>query len=96
MKYKKVTTKQARAKFADMIEDAYLNNVGYIITKFGKPKALVTPYEDDILKTRPTLVKKIQALNNVFGIWAKRYKGKSGVQIQSDLREKLFKERYNI
>lgn len=59
--------KDTRANLADLINQVDVGGKRFIITKFGKPKAMLVPVLDDRMRksTRP---KKLPG----FGIWADR------------------------
>ncbi len=62
-----IPIKDTRNRLADLINQVEVGGKSFIITKFGKPKAMLVPMLDDRKKTsiRP---KKLPG----FGIWAKR------------------------
>lgn len=60
-----VSIKDTRDNLADLISAVEMNGEEIIITKFGKPRAKLVPiFETSTLQTN--------ALDDVFGIWAKR------------------------
>jgi prevent-host-death family protein len=97
MKYQTITVKETRDNLSEIIDQAYIGKKSFLITKFGKPKAMILP-------VRP--VKKAKKINkkdkegifkSVFGIWKDRWPtDKSSVEIVEELRQKAYKSRTTI
>lgn len=90
MKYKTITTKDARNGFATLAEDDRLNNVVYIVTKFGKPKLKIIPYLDEtetVLKEDRINFRYLA--NKTKNIFQNKYPGKTTEEIVKILRENI-------
>lgn len=78
--------KDTRDNLSELVEQAARNGKTFIITKFGKPKALITP-----IKRRQTSKKLTglnQALKDARGIWADRKDMKDSASWVRKLRQK--------
>lgn len=62
-----IPIKETRAQLADLINQVDVAGKSFVITKFGKPKAMLVPVLSDV-KRRSGRPKKLPG----FGIWAKR------------------------
>jgi prevent-host-death family protein len=61
--------KDTRDNLSELVEQAARNGKTFIITKFGRPKALITP----ITKTKKASSRTLdQALQSIKGMWADR------------------------
>ena len=68
MNYKTISIKEARNRFSEIIEKAALVGDSFLVTKFGKPKALII--SADVLAEKKT--SKLQVLAETAGLWADR------------------------
>lgn len=65
-----ISVKDARSNFAEVLEKVSTGKERYIISKFGKAKAMLVPMSDDVLTTRETILKqRRKALNDAKGMW---------------------------
>lgn len=60
-----ITVKDARNNLADIINQVAIAGKAFVITKFGKPKAMVVPF----IKTKPG---KKNGIDESFGAWSHR------------------------
>lgn len=68
MNYTTVSIRDARDNFSELIEKAALTDQSFLITKFGKPKALIT--SADIINQKKKT--KLKVLKKTAGLWANR------------------------
>lgn len=62
-----IPIKETRANLADLINQVEVGGKSFVITKFGKPRAMLVPVLDD-RKQKSVRAKKLPG----FGIWANR------------------------
>ena len=68
MNYTSITIKETRENLSELIERVALRGENFLVTKFGKPKAVIMP-----LGTKDTNCRaKISALEETAGLWAGR------------------------
>lgn len=84
MNYTTVTLKEARNNLSELIERAALTKETFLVTKFGKKKALIISV--DILNNSGKT--KIASLKRTFGIWAKRKDIRNSNSWLDNLRKK--------
>ena len=78
MGYTVVTIKDARESFSELIEQAALAHKTYLVTKFGKPKAMIVPAD----KMGGQIKLRRKALEETAGLWADRKEMKdSGIWV---------------
>lgn len=84
MSYTTVSIKETRRNLSELIEKVALTGETFLVTKFGRPKALITPTEtkDKSNKT------KLSVLEKTAGLWAKRKDIKESNSWVSKLRDK--------
>lgn len=78
-----IPVKETREKLADLINDVYVGKKSYIITKFGKPRAMLSPISNVPKK------KKVSGIAKSFGMWKDRTDIKDTRTWVSNLREKM-------
>ena len=61
-----IPIKQTRAQLADIIDQVESAGRSFVITRFGKPRAMLVPVSDR------ALVRKGKRVVPGFGLWAKR------------------------
>jgi len=84
MEYTKVTIKETRNNLAELIEKVALTKESFLVTKFGKPKALIVSV--DLLDKKNDA--KIAILRKTSGLWAGRKEMKNSSFWVSKLRKK--------
>lgn len=77
-----VTIQDARNDLANLVAQTAIAGRQFVITKFGKPSAMLVP-----VKKKPN--KKLAALDAAFGIWKDRKDIKDTAQWVADLRTKM-------
>jgi len=86
MNFQTYTIKATRDNLAEIISRASLKNECFIITKFGKPKAMITPIKDKANGPSKEDVNVI--FKKTFGMWKNKWsKNKSSIGISNNLRE---------
>lgn len=95
MQYKTFTIKNARNNFAEIIERAAIGGEFFLITKFGKSKAVIAPFEtfDTNIKSDNVYKKRQIILKETAGAWKKRKDIKDPIVWSKKLR-KLQSNRY--
>lgn len=78
-----ISIKETRNSLATIIETVALTKEEYVITKFGKPKAVIVPIED----VNNSSESRIKALDETFGMWKDR---KDDFQRKNTRYEKIF------
>ena len=63
--------KEARELFSELIERAALTRESFLVTKFGKPKAMIVPIQSAIQKNAKKK-EKLSLLTQTAGIWKQR------------------------
>lgn len=65
-----VSIREAREQFSELVNQAAIANKRFVITKFGKPKAVIFPFS----KQENLILQKarLKALEETFGMWADR------------------------
>lgn len=84
MNYTTVSIKETRDNLSELIERVALAKESFLITKFGKPKALIVSAED-IQKTKKA---RQEVLEKTAGLWTDRKDVKTGASWVKKLREK--------
>lgn len=84
MSYTTVSIKETRRNLSELIEKVALTGETFLVTKFGKPKALIVPAETKN-KSNET---KLSILVKTAGLWAKRRDIKDSNSWVSKLRDK--------
>jgi len=84
MTYTKITIKETRNNLSELIERAALAKETFLVTKFGKPKALIVSAQDFVNDKR----KKIDILKETTGLWAGRKDIKTGDSWVAKIRKK--------
>ncbi len=84
MDYTPVSIKKTRDNLSELIERVALAKESFLVTKFGKPKALIISAES--LKKKKNIRKKI--LKETAGLWARRKEIKGSALWVNKLREK--------
>lgn len=82
---------QARKMLPKLANDAYFKSKSFLITKRGIPIAKIVPIGTKPTKSKYTAAEREKAINNVFGMWKNRWKGKSSVEVARILRKKAWK-----
>ena len=78
-----ISIKETRDNLSEIIERVAIGKKTFVITKFGKPKAQISPLEDKI-KER----KRRRGLEASFGMWKDRKDIKDSARWVADLRKK--------
>ncbi|MBD3365774.1 type II toxin-antitoxin system prevent-host-death family antitoxin [candidate division WWE3 bacterium] len=66
----KVSIKDARTNLSSIVEDVSERQKTYVVTKYGKPRALIKPVTYKNLRDpSPKEDKKLKALNSSAGMW---------------------------
>lgn len=68
-----IPIKQTRAQLADLINQVVVTGQSFVITRFGKPSAMLVPVDNQQLAVRQD-----KRVIPGFGIWAKRSDIRSG------------------
>ncbi|OGD62753.1 hypothetical protein A2160_04785 [Candidatus Beckwithbacteria bacterium RBG_13_42_9] len=76
-----ISIKQTREKLAEIVNQVAISKKTFVITKFGKPKALIIPVDKFFLDKQ-----KNKSLPG-FGMWQKREDMKNSVKWVSDMRK---------
>lgn len=79
-----VSIKDTRDKIAELVNQVDIAKKQFIITKFGKPKAMLTP-----VVSFPKQKRKKNGLLAGFGAWKKRKDIKDSAIWVSDLRHRM-------
>lgn len=77
-----VSIKQTRDNLAELVERAAFGGEEFILTKFGKPKAMLVPFVITGGDSK-------SGLSEVFGAWKDRVDIKNSAKWAKDLRKKL-------
>lgn len=77
-----LSIKDTRNNLAEIIDQVSVGGDTFVITKFGKPKAMITPITD-----KTALMKS--DLEESFGMWKKRKDIKDSATWVADLRAKM-------
>lgn len=75
--------KETRIQLSRLIDEVSITNRQFIITKFGKPKAMLIPIKADEGKS------PISGLEAGFGIWADRKDIKNSAKWVAKLRHRM-------
>lgn len=78
----KLSIKDTRNNLAEIIDQVSVGGQVFVITKFGKPKAMITPLSDKTISTKPDL-------EDSFGIWKNRKDIKDSGKWVADIRAKM-------
>ena len=78
-----ISIKETREKLANLVEQVAIGKKQFIITKFGKPKAMVVPIKTKYSK------KKLSGLEATFGIWKDRKDIKDSAKWVAEQRKKI-------
>lgn len=78
-----MSIKDTRNNLATIVETVAITKEKYLITKFGKPKAIIVPIEDIDNSTK----NRVKALDETFGMWKDR---KNDLQRKNTRYEKIF------
>jgi len=70
MTYTKVTIKETRNNLSELIERVALADEAFVVTKFGKPKALIVSAQNFLVDKSH----KNDILNQTAGLWASHRK----------------------
>ncbi|MBI3984899.1 MAG: type II toxin-antitoxin system prevent-host-death family antitoxin [Candidatus Levybacteria bacterium] len=76
-----VSIKDTRNKLAEIIDQVALVGDVFVVTKFGKPKAMIIPISKNKLST--------SGIEESFGAWVKRNDIKNSKKWAEDLRVKM-------
>ncbi len=76
-----MTVKDVRAQLADVINQVAIKGDTFVITKFGKPRAMIVPISK--IKTQKSV------LDETFGAWKNRKDIKNTAKWVRDLRTKM-------
>lgn len=76
-----ISIKDTRDKLADIINQVAFGNDVFIITKFGKPKAMIVPVD--------TTEQRKNTLDEVFGLWKDRKDIKNTAEWVRKLRTRM-------
>lgn len=85
-----ISIKQTRDNLAELIEQVAIGKKTFIITKFGKPKARITPIKKADIKQKSGRKKGLEAS---FGMWADRKDLKDSTKWVANMR-KQWSRRY--
>ena len=88
MDYKTVTIKEARDNFSEIIEKVAIGGESFIVTKFGKVKAKISPLDEQKSDVEAMEKKRKAVLKATFGMWKDREDMKDGAKWVEDLRNK--------
>ena len=67
MNHQTVTTKQIRNNLADIVDQVAVAGKSFVITKFGKKRAMIVPLQAD--QTDSAISNFENALHETFGAW---------------------------
>ena len=67
MDYTSVSIKDTRDNLADIIDQVAIAGESFLVTKFGKAKAMITPINLNLVVN-----KKAKILKDSFGVWRNR------------------------
>jgi len=84
MNYTTVSIKDARNNLSQIIEKVALVGDSFLVTKFGKPKALITSV--DVVGDKKNT--KLEILKRTAGLWADRHDIKSSASWVAAKRKK--------
>lgn len=76
-----ISIKDTRNRLAEVIDQVAIAGDEFIITKFGKPKAMIVPLSN--------VKSGVGAFDEVFGLWKDRKDIKNTAQWVRDLRRKI-------
>lgn len=80
-----ISIQQTRDNLASIIEEVAVAKKSFLITKFGKAKALIVPIEGD----QNSQKQKMRAIKALKGIWADRAEMKNSTKWLKDQRKKM-------
>ena len=83
--------RETRAQLSDIINQVSVANRSFVITKFGKPKAMIVPARTNKAKKRT-----YKGLEASFGAWKDRTDIKDSAKWVADLRHKMSNRYGNI
>lgn len=78
-----ITTKELRDNLSEILEKVAIGKQNFLVSKFGKKKALIVPVVSDFMAKKIDLTKL-----SAFGIWAKRKEIKNSTAWTAKLRAK--------
>lgn len=79
-----ISIKETRRNLSELIEKVALTGETFLVTKFGKPKALITPVATKMKDNKI----KLSVLADTAGLWAKRKDIKDSSSWVSKIRNK--------
>ena len=85
MNYNVISIKDMRNKLADIIDKVAVGGETYVVTKFGKKKAILTPVKEEEISR----AEKEAILQETAGMWKNRADMKDPVEWQRKTRAKL-------
>ena len=77
-----VSIKDTRNKLADIVDQVAIGGDVFVITKFGKPRAMIVPISDNNLSN-------LSGIEESFGAWEERNDIKDSNKWVEDLRAKM-------
>ena len=77
-----ISIKDTRDKLADILDQVAVGGDVFVITKFGKPRAMIVPVSKNNLTD-------VSIINNTFGAWSKRTDIKDSNTWVANLRTKM-------
>lgn len=83
-----ITTKELRDNLSEVLEKVAIGKQNFLVSKFGKKKALIVPVVSDFMAKKVDLTKL-----SAFGIWEKREDIKNSSVWTSKLRTNQSKRR---
>lgn len=79
-----ISTKNLRDNLAEILEQVSIGRQNFIVAKFGRKKALISPITDDFFNDKKVNFSKLAA----FGVWKNRQDLKNSAKWVSNLRKK--------
>ena len=79
--------KEAREQFSSLIDQVAIGNKQFLVTKFGKPRALITQAKPDMERIREK--QRRRALELTFGMWKDRKDIKDSAKWVANLRHRM-------
>lgn len=81
---KTISIKETREQLSSLVEQVAIARKRFLITKFGKPKAMMIPFTPSLIRKR-----KKSGLEASFGAWKHRKDIKDSAKWVADLRRKM-------
>ena len=85
--FQTISIRETREQLSDLVNQVSIAKKSFVITKFGKPKALITPVKPEGVDKREK--ERRAALEATFGMWKDRKDIKDSAKWVAALRKKV-------